>query len=138
MPTAPIEEVIGRLESAALSCEFVAEAVHFHGTAKDELAKDIRALVAAFRAAKAPPKARNQIPPPPDEVTRYSAEIGYPLDGAKWCDYYAARGWLVGRVQMKDWQAAVRNWNVNGWGEGSVRIAPKKSDPNNGRDWGKF
>ena len=25
-------------------------------------------------------------------------------------DYYESKGWLVGRSKMKDWRAAVRNW----------------------------
>ncbi len=54
-------------------------------------------------------------PPLPDEVTAYSAEIGYPLDGEGWCDSYAQKGWMVGRVPMKDWKSAVRNWKRNRW-----------------------
>lgn len=55
------------------------------------------------------------IPPTPEEVTAYAAEIGYPLNGAAWCDSYAQKGWMVGKSKMKDWNAAVRNWKANGW-----------------------
>ena len=58
---------------------------------------------------------RRIIPPTPEQVTAYSIEIGYPLDGQAWCDSYAQKGWTVGKVKMKDWQAAVRNWKANGW-----------------------
>ena len=34
----------------------------------------------------------------------------YGIDPARFCDYYAANGWKAGRSPMKDWQAAVRNW----------------------------
>ncbi len=54
-------------------------------------------------------------PPTPDEVTQYTAEIGYPMDGAAWCDSYAQKGWMVGKSKMKDWKAAARNWKRNGW-----------------------
>lgn len=71
------------------------------------------------------------IPPNPDDVTAYSVERGYPLDGARWCDLYAAKGWIVsGRARMKDWRAAVRTWQANGWGqEGPHPIALKKLPP---------
>jgi hypothetical protein len=71
---------------------------------------------------------RKAIPPTPEQVTAYSASIGYPMDGQKWCDQYAAKGWSVGRTKMKDWQAAVRNWKTNGWGLGTVAMAAAKKD----------
>jgi hypothetical protein len=49
------------------------------------------------------------------------------LDGAKYrksqfnaqrfCDYYSAKGWVVGKSPMKDWKAAVRTWlgRENSW-----------------------
>lgn len=48
--------------------------------------------------------------PAPDEVTAYAASIGYELEGDAFCDFYASKGWMVGRNKMKDWQAAVRTW----------------------------
>lgn len=32
------------------------------------------------------------------------------LEAEKFHDYYTSKGWVVGRVKMKDWKAAVRNW----------------------------
>lgn len=56
------------------------------------------------------------VPPSPEEVTAYSAEIGYPLDGQGWCDAYAQKGWAIrGSTKMKDWKAAVRNWKTSGY-----------------------
>jgi hypothetical protein len=54
-------------------------------------------------------------PPTPEEVTAYAQEVGYPMDGAAWCDSYAAKGWLIGKAKMRDWRAAVRNWKAQGW-----------------------
>ena len=70
---------------------------------------------------------RKKIPPTPEQVTAYSASIGYPMDGQAWCDSYAAKGWLVGKAKMKDWQAAVRTWRSNGYGArgGVQRSTPK-------------
>lgn len=55
------------------------------------------------------------VPPSPDEVTAYAVSVGYPLDGAGWCDTYAQKGWMVGKTKMKDWRAAVRNWKAQGY-----------------------
>ena len=51
--------------------------------------------------------------PTPVEISEYSKSIGFNLDGQKFCDYYEAKGWLVGKSPMKSWQAAVRTWKSN-------------------------
>lgn len=48
--------------------------------------------------------------PTPKEVTDYAKSRGFDLDGELFCDFYASKGWLVGKSPMKDWQAAVRTW----------------------------
>jgi uncharacterized protein YdaU (DUF1376 family) len=58
--------------------------------------------------------------PSSKEVADYSREIGYPLDGAAWCDSYQQKGWMVGKTKMKDWRAAVRNWKAQGWKPSAV------------------
>lgn len=76
------------------------------------------------------------IPPSPADVTRYSASIGYPLDGQAWCDCYAQKGWVVGKTKMKDWQAAVRSWKANRWGLGT--IAKESAATTSPKDYSKF
>jgi hypothetical protein len=49
-------------------------------------------------------------PPTPEEVTAYAKEHSYQVDGQRFCDFYASKGWKVGTTPMKDWKAAVRNW----------------------------
>jgi hypothetical protein len=51
--------------------------------------------------------------PTPQEVFEYAKSIGFYLDGSKFCDYYASKGWVVGKSPMKDWKAAVRTWKQN-------------------------
>lgn len=51
--------------------------------------------------------------PDPDEVTEYAKSIDFVLDGAKFCNYYEARGWQIGKFKMRDWKAAVRTWKIN-------------------------
>lgn len=91
------------------------------------------------RPAKAAPALfgdPHHIPPAPEQVEAYSAAIGYPMNGAAWCDSYAQKGWKVGKSKMKNWQAAVRNWKTNGWGEGAIATGPKPAGP--GKDYSKL
>ena len=32
------------------------------------------------------------------------------VDPARFVDFYSSKGWMVGKNKMKDWKAAVRNW----------------------------
>lgn len=46
-----------------------------------------------------------------DEVSAYCAERHNSIDPDKFVDYYTAQGWKLSNGQpMKDWRAAVRNW----------------------------
>lgn len=51
-------------------------------------------------------------PPTVDEVREYCNEINATISPDAFVDYYAAQGWIYGKSgkQMKDWKAAVRNW----------------------------
>jgi len=42
-------------------------------------------------------------------VTAYVRERGSSVDPQSFIDFYAAKGWLVGKTPMKDWKAACRN-----------------------------
>ncbi len=52
-------------------------------------------------------------PPTPDDVCAYCQQQGYDIDAQYFCDFYAKKGWMVGKNKMKDWKAAVRNWVRN-------------------------
>lgn len=93
------------------------------------LAAKIAAEVFAPSDADAKPEpwgSRSVIPPMPEWVTAYSASIGYPMNGQAWCDQYGAKGWIVGKTKMKDWQAACRNWRANNWGLGTITLSRVK------------
>jgi hypothetical protein len=50
-------------------------------------------------------------PPSADDVRRYMADQGYADDADAFVDFYTSNGWVQGRGKpIKDWQAAVRNW----------------------------
>ena len=53
---------------------------------------------------------RTTIPPTLEEVRSYCEERGNRVDPERFMDYYSSNGWMVGRNKMKDWKAAVRNW----------------------------
>jgi hypothetical protein len=64
--------------------------------------------------ADKPPRAPRFTPPSIDEVRAYCEERGNNVDPQRFIDFYAAKGWMVGRNKMKDWKAAVRTWEQRG------------------------
>lgn len=65
------------------------------------------------------------VPPTVEQVADYCKERGNKVDPQRLVDYYTANGWKTGRNPMKDWRAAVRNWEKNGFD------TPQKKSPNN-------
>ena len=49
-------------------------------------------------------------PPTVEDVAAYCRERGNSVDAQRFVDFYASKGWKVGNAGMKDWHAAVRNW----------------------------
>jgi hypothetical protein len=60
--------------------------------------------------ADKPPRASRFTPPTVDEVKSYCTERENNVDPARFVDFYASKGWLVGKSKMRDWRAAVRSW----------------------------
>ena len=87
-------------------------------TGKDSVGKDIEE-----DASPPPTRAKRFIPPTVDEVRAYCQERGNMVDPQRFVDYYSSNGWMVGRTKMKDWKAAVRNW------EQREKKATKSSNP---------
>ena len=56
--------------------------------------------------------------PTVDEVAEYCRERKNKVNAATFVDHYESNGWKVGRNSMKDWKAAVRNWEKNDFGSG--------------------
>lgn len=55
------------------------------------------------------------IKPTAEEVAAYAAEIGAKISASGFVDYYESNKnsegqWMVGKRPMRDWKAAVRNW----------------------------
>ena len=54
-------------------------------------------------------------PPTLEDVGAYCLERKNNVDPERFIDYYTSNGWLVGKTKMKDWKAAVRTWEKNGY-----------------------
>ncbi len=63
-------------------------------------------------------------PPTIEEVTEYFREIKCQDDPNKFFDYYETNGWIAGKVKMRNWKSAARNWNRN-----SFSFAKTTRDP---------
>lgn len=60
---------------------------------------------------KSPGPTRSTFKPPTlEDVIAYCEERQNNVDAARWIDFYASKGWMIGKSKMKDWKAAVRTW----------------------------
>lgn len=75
---------------------------------KDEGQRDEGQRDGECEAASPPTRARF-VPPTLEEVAAYVQERGSKVDPQAFIDFYAAKGWLIGKTPMKDWKAACRN-----------------------------
>lgn len=88
--------------------------LHTHLTTNNNISTKVKSVV-------------HFVHPTLEEVTAYCASRGNLVDPQRWIDHYSANGWKVGRNQMKDWRAAVRNWERNGAAHGTHRQVSKPS-----------
>ena len=65
------------------------------------------------------------VTPTIEEINAYCAERGNSVDPEKFFAYYESNGWKVGRNPMKDWKAAIRNWERNSFNSGATK-APSR------------
>lgn len=56
------------------------------------------------------PARKKFIAPSVEDVEEYCKVRGNSVDAKRFIDYYTSNGWKVGKNPMKDWKAAVRNW----------------------------
>jgi hypothetical protein len=82
------------------------------------------------------PKATKRfVPPTLEEVRAYCAERKNNVDAERFIDYYTSNGWQVGKNKMKDWKAAVRTWERNGFtssaaprGKNGIQLDDRQTD----------
>ena len=74
-----------------------------------------------------PSGAKRFVPPTLAEVQSYVAERQSPVDPQGFIDFYASKGWMVGKTPMKDWKAACRNAETwERWSRTEASAPPKK------------
>jgi hypothetical protein len=81
---------------------------------KDRLGKD------SIEGETPKSKAKRFTPPTLEEVTAYCIERNNSIDAQHFIDYYTSNGWLVGKNKMKDWKAAIRTWERNGFSKSNT------------------
>ena len=77
-------------------------------------------------------------PPAFEDVQDYCLSRRNGIDSGAVLDYYESVGWMVGKKKMKDWQAAVRTWEKNNYGNGkpTVKIeSPDERAARMAREW---
>lgn len=77
--------------------------------------------------SKGETRARRFTPPTLEEVVDYVRERGASVDAQKFIDFYAAKGWMIGKNPMKDWKAAVRTWENRESTDNSSKPTPGKN-----------
>lgn len=55
--------------------------------------------------------AKRFAPPTEKEVGDYCLEKGYVIDPEYFISFYESKGWVVGKVKMKSWKAALTGWH---------------------------
>ena len=58
-------------------------------------------------------KKKNFIVPLVSEIEDYCRLRDNGISAEQFYDFYQSKGWMVGKTKMKDWKAAVRNWERN-------------------------
>ena len=62
-------------------------------------------------------------PPTLEDVKAYCQQRKNNVDAQRFIDYYTSNGWRVGKNKMKDWKAAVRTWERNGFSDNKPAAA---------------
>ena len=93
---------------------------------KDRLGKD---SIGEENTADKPPRATRFTPPTVEAVAAYCSERNNGISPQAFVDYYAARGWKLGKEKMKDWKAAVRTWENRRKADAKQPVSQDYGDP---------
>ena len=94
-------------------CQTVAKCLPQDRLGKDSKGKDNIYMPSKTAGITKKQTVKRFTPPTVEEVKLFCDEHSYDIDAGGFVDYYNANGWKVGRNSMKDWKAAVRNWERN-------------------------
>lgn len=100
-------------------------------TPEIELEKDIEIEKEIHSSAKNTTTKRKRFEKPTIfDVEQYCIERNNNVDPQHFVDYYESNGWKVGKNSMKNWKAAVRTWERNGYNQ-SAKLKSSKTDAMN-------
>lgn len=68
--------------------------------------------------------AKRFVKPTIKDITAYCQERKNAVDAQRFWDYYESVGWRVGKNPMRDWRAAVRTWERNGFSNSNGQPNP--------------
>ena len=77
------------------------------------------------------------IKPTIEDISNYCKERHNNIDPQAFIDFYASKGWMIGKNKMKDWRAAVRTWEVRDKANKPVVLPRPPQKPSIDPDWKK-
>ena len=102
--------VIALVKNTKAQTKALDKAMAKHTTKQGEYIKTIEPLTLEQDVT---PSNKKFIKPTFEQVKAYCIERKNTIDPQQFIDYYDARGWMLNKVKMKDWKAAVRTWEKN-------------------------
>lgn len=82
-------------------------------------------------------RARVWVKPTIEEVRSYCEQRKNRVDPQEFMDFYESKGWMIGKNHMKDWQACVRTWEKNRFGQ-ETRKSSEPEMQTHGWDYDKL
>lgn len=122
-----------REKQKALQCNTdVTQVKHLcNGEIEKELEIEKEIKIEIDSSAKSTTTKRKRFEKPTiSDVKRYCIERNNNVAPQHFVDYYESNGWKVGKNSMKDWKAAVRTWERNGYNQ-SAKLKSSKTDAMN-------
>lgn len=100
------------------------------GQSKDTIGEELRIKNKEYIKEKINKKENGtNIPPELDEVKKYLADKKSNVDAERFYNFYASKGWFIGKNKMRNWHSAVATWE-----RGSNERIPKNSQKNSEYD----
>jgi hypothetical protein len=100
-------------QQSATGCATVAPRIEKNREEKRDTAGAVLGGVPKAQTPTPAKPAARFVAPTVSQVAEYVTAIGSKVDPERFVNFYAAKGWMIGRNSMKDWKAAVRTWEKN-------------------------
>lgn len=112
-------------------------------TAREKEKEEEKEKEVEYECTPPTPSSRSVFTPPTvDEVKEYCDSRGNGIDAQAFVDFYASKGWMIGKNKMKDWKASVRTWERDTRrvqqqrrNKHEVSAHPETQNQRDGADW---